>query len=498
MIRKAFFWSFSAQLVSFVVMFIGSLIVARLLSPREMGVYAVSLATIGVLQIIAAFGVGNFVIRATELDARMLDTAFTVNAVLGVSLAVTIFALSYAGGAFLGEPAVAQVMRLLALSPLISIFDFRPSSMLQREMQFKRVSAVSTAQAVTSSGVTILAALQGASYFSPAIGGLAAALVAAIGYSILGRQHVAIRFCMVGWKPMAAFGFRMMSIGGISNVASRLSDIVLGHLLGLAALGLFGRASNLSNLIFQNIYGTATRVIFAKMSKDYRETGQLRDTYLKGIRYIAALMGPLLIGLAVLAKPAIQLMYGARWQGAAVPLSCLMVAQFITLRFAMNWELFVIKDELRVQTRIEITRSVFSLLSRTVGSLFSVAAAAGAAIVDALFSVALYGTQINRMIDVEERVLMRVSIEAVVLTAAAVAPAFALMVTFDWNEHTPLLLVFGSVGLGIALWLVTMTWQKHPLLEELRRGLVVSTQWLKTRGGGRSIEPADPSGKEAP
>ena len=477
MIRRALFWSFAAQLVSFTVMFGGSLIVARLLSPREMGIYTVSLATIGVLQIIAAFGVGNFVIRATDLDARMLDTAFTVNAVLGLSLGAAIFALSYAGAAFLSEPAVAQVMRLLALSPIISIFDFRPSNMLQREMQFKRVSVVGTAQALTASGVTIVSAFKGASYFSPAFGGLASAVVGVVGYSMLGRKHVAIRFSMLGWKPMAAFGFRMMSIGGVSNVAARLSDIIVGRMLGLAALGLFGRASNLSNLIFQNIYGTATRVIFAKMSKDYRETGQLRDTYLKGLRLIAAIMGPLLIGLAVLSKPAIQLMYGDKWQGAAIPLSFLMVAQFVTLRFAMNWELFVIKDELRVQTRIEITRSVASLVTRAIGSLFSVAAAAGAAVFDAFFSIALYGTHINRMIDVKERVMTRVSVEAVLLTVAAVLPSFVLMMVFDWNEHTPLPLIVGSVGLGILLWLSALAWTKHPLFDELTNGLA----WAKQR-----------------
>lgn len=471
MIRKAFFWSFSAQIVSFAIMFVGSVVIARLLSPREMGIYAVSMATIGVLQIIAAFGVSNYVVRATEFDDGTLDTAFTVNAILGLALATTIFALSFAGASFLGEPAVATVMRWLALTPIIAIFDFRPSTMLQREMQFKRASLISTTQAFVTTGVTIAAAFGGASYLSPAFGAVASAVVGVVGYSIVGRQHVGFRWSTNGWRPMAAFGLRMMSIGGIANVASRVSDIILGHFLGLAALGLFSRANNLSNLIFQNVYGSATRVIFAKMSQVYRETGELRDIYLKGLRYITALMGPLLIGIAVLSKPAIQLMYGDKWQGAALPLSLLMVAQFVVLRFAMNWELFVIKDELRVQTRLEITRSLFSVVTRTIGSLFSVVAAAGATIVDAVFSILLYGRQINRLIDVKERVLMRITIEALSLTTAAVSPAFALMIIYDWSEHTPLALIAASIVVGIASWLGLMAWQRHPLFDEIRRGV---------------------------
>lgn len=498
MIRRAFFWSFLAQIISFAIMFFGSLVIARLLSPREMGIYAVSLATIGVLQIIAAFGVGNFVVRATELESGTLDTAFTVNAILGVCLGATTFALSFAGAYFLSEPAVATVMRLLAFAPIISIFDFRPSSMLQREMQFKRVSLISTTQSFVSTGVTITAAWSGMSYLSPAFGALTAAVVGVIGYSLSARQHVAFRLSTVGWRPITAFGLRMMSIGGVSNVAARLSDIILGHFLGLVALGLFSRANNLSTLIFQNVYGTATRVVFAKMSKDYRETGQLRDTYIRGIRYIAAIMGPLLIGLAVLSKPAIRLMYGDKWQGAAIPLSLLMIAQFITLRFAMNWELFVIKDELRIQTRIEITRSILSLTTRTIGSLFNVAAAAAFTIVDSIVSIFLYGRHINRMIDVKERVLMRVTVEAIVLAGAAVLPAFVLMIAYDWDERTPLTLVFGCVGLGVVFWLTTMAWLKHPLFAEISNGLSLLAHRLKRRSAEATGDAPVVTAKEPP
>ena len=266
MMRKALLWSSASQVATFIIMFLGSVVVARLLSPREMGVYAVSLATIGILQIIAAFGVGNYIVREVELEPHTLDTAFTINAMLGIALGVTIFVLSFVGGHFMGDPAVATVMRLLALSPVISIFEFRPVAMLQREMQFKRISLITTTQALVSAGVTVAAALAGASYRSPALGGLSSAVVGAIGYSLIGRQHVGVRLSRKGWKPMAKFGLRMMSIGGISAMGARVSEVILGHFLGLAALGLFSRASNLSNLIFQNVYGIASRVLFAKLS----------------------------------------------------------------------------------------------------------------------------------------------------------------------------------------------------------------------------------------
>jgi O-antigen/teichoic acid export membrane protein len=239
-------------------------------------------------------------------------------------------------------------------------------------------------------------------------------------------------------------------------------------MLGLPALGLFGRASNLATMIFSNMYGTITRVVFVKLSQDYREHGKLREPFLKWLRVIAGFMGPVLLGLAVLSKPAILLLYGEKWLGAALPLSLLMVAHFIALRFAMNWELFVIRDQLKVQTALEFVRSVVSLFNRAIGCLFGLVGAAVASIVDAIFSIVLYGKQIDRLIEAEPNDLMHATAETIGITFAAIFPAFVLMVWTGWDAHTPLPLVSASVAMGAIFWLVTLAWLRHPLFEEIR------------------------------
>lgn len=468
MIRKAFYWSASTQIVSFLVAFSGSVIVARLLSPREMGIYAVSLATMGVLQIFASFGVGEYVIRAVQLDDETVDSAFTLNALISIALAAGIYSISHIGARFLSDSAVAPVLQLLSIIPLLSILNFRPSVMLQREIEFRSISIVGLTATIFTTGTTVTAAYFGASYMSQAYGGVIGALISSIGLAILGRRHFAIRFSIVAWRPMLAFGMQMMSIGGISALAARLSDIILGHMLGLPALGLFGRASNLATMIFSNMYGTITRVVFVKLSQDYREHGKLREPFLKWLRVIAGFMGPVLLGLAVLSKPAILLLYGEKWLGAALPLSLLMVAHFIALRFAMNWELFVIRDQLKVQTALEFVRSVVSLFNRAIGCLFGLVGAAVASIVDAIFSIVLYGKQIDRLIEAEPNDLMHATAGTIGITFAAIFPAFVLMVWTGWDAHTPLPLVSASVAMGAIFWLVTLAWLRHPLFEEIR------------------------------
>lgn len=472
MVRKALFWSFSGQFTTMAVTFGSSIIISRLLSPREMGIYAVATATIGVLQLIAAFGVGSYVVREIDLTPQKLDAAFTVNAVLCALLALLVFGMGTFGSYLLSEPAVGRVLRLLAVTPLIGALSFRASVMLQRGMMFRGASIVGVTGAIISASVTIAAALAGASYMSPGYGGVVSSVISTIAMVLLGREHFSMRMSLFEWRKITAFGLRIMSINGLSSAAVRISDIVLAHFLGLAALGLYSRATNLNNLIFSNIYGTATGVIFVQLSAAQRDGDRVSAIFFRGFRIITALMGPILIGLAVLSRPAVQLLYGDKWIGAADPLSLLLIGQFVALGFAMNWELFVIRDDLKTQTKLEITRSLLSVTTTIIASLFSLIAVAATSVVDSIISLILYGRHMPRLAKVSWSQLTSVYGEACLLTLAAVVPSFMLMTATRFDSHTSLPLIAGMVLVGILFWLGVLWRIDHPLMEEI--GMLLS------------------------
>ncbi|SOB81102.1 Membrane protein involved in the export of O-antigen and teichoic acid [Sphingomonas guangdongensis] len=467
MVRKALFWSFSGNGATMLVTFAGSIVIARLLSPREMGVYAVAMATIGIIQLFAAFGVGSYVIREIELTSRKLDAAFTINLVLSIALAIAIFLLGRFGAFLLSEPTVASVLQLLAINPILGALSFRSSVMLQRAMLFRGTSIIGVLAMMITTGVTIIAALRGESSMSPAYGAVTGALFGTLGTILIAREHWSMRLSLFEWRKITAFGLRIMSIGGISQASARVMDIVVAHFLGLAALGLYSRALNLNNLIFGNIYAPMTRVVFAKLSEAQREGDRVADVFLRGLRMIIALIGPLVIGLAVLAKPAILLLYGERWMGAAIPLSLILVSHFITLSFAMNWELFLVRDELKVQTRLEISRSLFGVLTQVIGSLISLVAVAASSIVDAIFSLLLYSRHMPRLAQVEQSRMIGIYAEGTLLTAVAALPCFVLMMLTGWDSRTSLLPIAGTIAVGVVAWLLLLKQMKHPLMDEI-------------------------------
>ena len=467
-VRRSLGWAFGGQFISFAVAFVGSIIVARLLSPHEMGIFAIAMATQGIVQIFFAFGVGSYVVRDRDLRPETLDAAFTVNAMLSLALAGVLLVASLGGALLFGDAAAGLVLRISAIGPLIGIFSFRQSVMLQREMRFKGISLINVVSGLVLTSTTVLLALLGFSYLSPAYGSLASALCTAVLYGIYGREHTGFRISFAGWRTIATFGMRMVMMSGMGAFAGRISELILGRVLGLAALGLYGRASNLSNLIWNNVYGTATQIIFVQMSREFRETGTLRQTYLRSLQLITAVMWPLLLGIAILSKPTVHLLYGDQWLGAALPLSCLMLMQLVSLCYGMSWELFVLHDETARQTRLEATRSVLGIILFTVGCQFSLVGAALGRVADACTGVLLYYPHVKRLAGTIPGEIRRVFVQSALLMLVAVAPSFLLMMQVDWSATVSWFLVATSIGVGVALWLLTLAMLHHPLIDEMR------------------------------
>lgn len=466
-VRRSLAWAFSGQFLAFAIQFAGLVAISRLLTPGEVGIYTISVAALGIAQALTAFGVIPYIVRETELTSSTLESAFTINAILVLFLSAVLVAISFFATPVLGVAQAGPVLRIIAVTNLFAILNFRPSAMLQREMQFKQLSLINIANVSVQALATIGFALGGASYMSPAYSALCAGITISILTMFAGRRHIGFRMSRNGWRPITTFGMQMMSVSGVAIVTGKLSELILGRILGVAALGLYGRASGLSDMIFNNLYGTATRVLFVQLSRDYRDGGDWRATYLRSLAMLTAVMWPLLMGLAVLAGPVILLLYGERWLPAALPLSALMVAQVIGVGFGMNWELFVLRGETGRQARYEVTRMLFGIPSFTIGAFFSIAAAGMTKIFDAIVGMIVYYPQVNRLAELEGHEIPQIYRDSGVLMLVAVAPSIAAMAYYGWSPRIPLPVVLGAVATGIALWLFVLVRMRHAILDEL-------------------------------
>jgi O-antigen/teichoic acid export membrane protein len=473
-VRKSLAWSYGAHFLVFVVTFGSGVVVAHLLTPHEMGVYSVAMATAGALGILSAFGVANYLVRDEALEPDTIAVAFTVNAILNFLSAAALLAIAIIAAQFQSAQAVGRAIGLLAAVPLLSILEFLPAALLTREMRLDVTSTITLGKAAVNSAAVIGLAWAGWSYLSPVFAALLAGAFGAAGYSLVGRRYVGLRLSLKGWRSVAAFAVQMISAGGVSVLLARLSEIVLARILGLSALGLYTRASGLAAMIWDGVYGLATKVTFVQMAAEQRERGTLRITYLQATRLMTAILWPVVIGIAVLAPPLVRLLYGEKWLAAAFPLAMLMLVQFIGMSIAMNWELCVLTHRTGWQAKVELVRAVIGLVSFSIGALFSLVGASIGRVIEVIFGYLIYRPRMDEMAGAAAGDVSAIYRGSALLTLAAVGPSAALMAWTRWSANTPLVAIALAVVIGGILWLLALQRLQHPLFDEMRS----AARWL--------------------
>ena len=466
-VRSSFVWMAFGQASYFGLQFVGSILVARLLGPYDMGVFAIAMAVIGMISVVQMVGLNTFLIREPVLTPDIVATAATVNLAIAALMAIAIAGLGLVGGKLFAEPGVRSLLLLLAVVPLIGQFAFVPNTMLERDGAFKTIAVIKAVSTAFGMGLTILLALKGFRYMSLGYSQVATALLTNLAINIIARRHVSFRLSLAHWSVMARFGGQIFAVSGLTRVASRLMELVLGRAQGVAALGLYSRASSNHAMVWDSIHGIVARVVFADFSRCQREGIPLGGRYLKVLELMTGILWPMFAGVAILAGPAVQQIYGPDWIGAAVPLSLLCIASMILVSTTMSWEVFVVRGETGRQARFEFIRTIFGTSIFVAACFHSLAAAAATRIADALFAQYLYRPHLERMTDTRRAQFGAVYLRSAVAGIAAVAPALAVMIYWRFAVDVPIMTLGAAVGAGGVAWLLALRGMDHVIYHEL-------------------------------
>ena len=468
-IRKSLAWTFLGQGLYFVIQYGGSVALARLLAPEDMGVYAIALSTMGVLALLNAWGLYGFVVREKDLTPERFGTAVCVNAMLAGCMGLAIYLTAAPMGAYMRSDGVAHIMHALSFTSILGALEFPSSTLLCRDKRFKPLAIIQAARAALTAAVTIVMALQGESYMSLAWGTLSGNVLGLVCMTAVARPAGRMVLSLSAWREVTRFGTRMFVTGGVIGVAARAPEFILGRLLGMSSLGLYNRASGLLDMARDNVYNSLTHVLVPSLAEHNRTHETLRPIYRQALAIITGLFWPAFGGLAILAGPMIYWVYGPKWVAAAPILSLLCVAQMVHIAMSMTGEVFVIKDELDRQMRIEIVRAVCMVGLFYVGATWGMQAAAASRMIEAAVTVALYAPHMRRMTGLGYRNFAAIYGRSLKLVAAALAPAAILMQSAGWRHDVAPLHLAGCIVAGIVAWVAAAFFTAHPIADEIRK-----------------------------
>ncbi|HEY6260632.1 MAG TPA: oligosaccharide flippase family protein, partial [Nitrospiraceae bacterium] len=135
-------WMVMLRMANRVLGVISFCILARILVPEDFGLVALAGSLGGLLEIISEFSVELALIRASQNDRRLYDSAWTIKIVRGLAVSVVLVLLASTIARFFDEPRIEAVVYFLALAGFILSFEnigvveFRKSLAFEKEFTY--------------------------------------------------------------------------------------------------------------------------------------------------------------------------------------------------------------------------------------------------------------------------------------------------------------------------------------------------------------------------
>lgn len=319
------------QLTSVVVM-------ARLLSPTDHGLFAMVMSIAGIAEVFRDFGLSQAAVQAPVLTRAQRTNLFWINSAIGAALAVLVFVSSWGIAALYGREELAPLAQLAAVAFLANGLATQHRAGLNRALRFGALAIADVAAAVVGLGVGIGVALTGAGPWALVAQLLASSFATLVLVTALGRWWPGLPQRGVPVRGFIRFGWNMVAMQLVSYVGGNVDTVVIGTRFGASPLGIYNRAFQLvmhtANQLRTPITSVAVPILSRLQGEGERFWAFVRVGQV-GLGYTIVVALSFAIGGA---GPVTLLLLGPRWAEAAPVLSLLAVAAvFQTLNSASYW-----------------------------------------------------------------------------------------------------------------------------------------------------------------
>jgi O-antigen/teichoic acid export membrane protein len=313
-IARGAVWTVGIRIVERVIGVVSTLILARLLLPEDYGLVAMGTVILGLLEAMQAFGFEWAVIQRGTQERRLLDTAWTLNVIIGGITALLLLAVAPLAAQFYDEPRVVTVLLVLAVITFVSRARNVGTVLFEQEMNFRPVFLMALVRRLVAFAVTLGIAFHYRNYTALLAGMVVGAVVdLALSYWMHPYRP---KFSLAATKELFSFSIWLMINNLLYFLSNRGAEFVIGGRSGAAALGTYNVAYELSNLPTTELVHPVMRAAFPGYAKLSQDKARIAAMFLDIFGMTALIAVPAGVGLACVAGPFVDVALGHNWSGA--------------------------------------------------------------------------------------------------------------------------------------------------------------------------------------
>ncbi|MFC7156345.1 lipopolysaccharide biosynthesis protein [Halomarina halobia] len=300
-------------------------VLARLLSPADFGLFGIALVALSALKRFSRLGLDTALIQREEEDVdAYLDTAFTLQILRGLVIAAVAFLSAPLVASFFGEPRATLLLRVVALATLFETLYNPGRVYFEKDLAFHRQFAFSLSGTLPRVAVSIGYAV----FVEATVWALVAGFVVGNGVRMVTSYAIHDyrpwpRFDRGRAAELVDYGKWILGSSAVSFLYGEGDDVFVGRFIGPGALGAYQLAYQLSNAPATEVAHTISRVAMPAYSKVQGDAVALREGFHRVLRLSSLISLPVGVGIAVVAPVFVPSFLGDGWEAMIVPMQIL-------------------------------------------------------------------------------------------------------------------------------------------------------------------------------
>lgn len=324
-----FFSSSGATLMKFVV----SVLLARILSPSEIGVYSMTLVFVNFAHVFRDFGVTQYLQREDELTPDKIRSATGVAFASSWLIALTLFLSSGAIGDWFDEPEIIPVMQVLALGFVFIPFGSVTSALLTREFAAEKQAWVAAISTVCFCVSCLVLAKMGFGSMSLAWANLINILACVFAYIPMRPRNLPWLPSFSHWRDVVVFGAGSLLSNCAMAINNAIPDVLLGKLGTANQVGLLSRANSTVQIFIHVAGSTVSYGALSYLAQTFHRGESLVPTLTRATVLLTGVGWPALALTSVLGHDVVMALYGADWLESVPAILPLTLAAAVAMAF---------------------------------------------------------------------------------------------------------------------------------------------------------------------
>lgn len=310
---SSLFWKFMERGGNQVIALIVQVVLARLLTPDDFGILAILIVVINIGNIFVQSGLGTSLIQAPSIDDEDYSSVFWTCLFISIAVYGVIFMASPFISNFYNYESLSTYLRVMGVLFVISSFTITQTSMIQRELQYKKLFYATVISTIISGTTGIILALYHAGVWALIFQQL-------IYYSI----NLIVLTMQTKWRPKLVFstskiyrhfkfGWRLLTSQLLNTFYKSCSDLIIGKLFSASDLGLVSQGKRYPEALGILLDGSIQPVMLSIISKIQDNKKAVKNVAQRALQTATFLIFPIMVLVALIAEPLIVFILGEHW-----------------------------------------------------------------------------------------------------------------------------------------------------------------------------------------